>query len=683
MYGESHPIDSRTLPYFGKRSFRLTKFVCNDVRVLSSIPESEHAKSIVSLDFDKLPVERALGVEWNVKEDVFGFRITERKKAATHRGILSDVSSMYDPLGFAAPFVLPAKRLLQQLCKDKIGWDEEISPSMLQVWERWLNDMPRLRNIEVPRYFEPCKMGPLKTTQLHNFCDASFDGYGAVSYLRFGDVADRVNCALVMAKSGVAPIKPTTIPRLELTAATVAVKQHRQINQELDLKVDSVTFWTDSTCVLRYINSESNRFKTFVGNRIALIHDLSSPTSWRYVSSKDNPANYASRGLRPTDTHEIDQWINGPDFLQGKEEVGQPVRKTLTCFPMKLSNGRKKPPFTRQQVKPLDIFIQHYSSWYRLLKGIAWLTRFVCYLCATHRVKYAAREVTRSSRPYSVGDHTGAGVDPLSVEELRSVKESVIDYVQCECFPDEVAHLKPTRSDRSNRRVVKKSSKLATLSPFMGEDNLIRVGGRLERAEIPFNAKHPIIIPSKHHIVGLFIRHYHEREGHSGVQAVLAAIQQDLWILQGRSRICYIIDQCIICRKKYEQPCEQMMASLPTPRVTAFERPFSSTGVDYFGPFLVKRGRCQVKRYGCIFTCLAMRAIHIEVAQSRNLSVKDLVLMVDKDCPRGKWPMAVVKEVFPDEKGIVRHVRVRTTGGTFKRDVRKLCLLEGDVNNDS
>lgn len=145
---------------------------------------------------------------------------------------------------------------------------------------------------------------------------------------------------------------------------------------------------------------------------------------------------------------------------------------------------------------------------------------------------------------------------------------------------------------------------------------MLRVGGRLGRATLSFDAKHPVIIPSKHHMVDLVIRHDHEQEGHSGAQAVLAAIQQELWILRGRSRIHWLIDQCVICRKKYAPPCEQFMPRLPVPRVTAFEQPFASTGVDYFGPLTVKRGRCHVKRYGCVCTCLAMRAVHIEVAHS-------------------------------------------------------------------
>ncbi len=124
-----------------------------------------------------------------------------------------------------------------------------------------------------------------------------------------------------------------------------------------------------------------------------------------------------------------------------------------------------------------------------------------------------------------------------------------------------------------------KSSRCAALSPFLADDGLLRVGGRLDRATISFDAKHPAIIPSKHHIVELVIRHYHEQEGHSGVRVVLSAIQREFWIIQGRSRVRWIISKYIHCRKKYTSPCEQKMAPLPTARVTVPEHPFASTGI--------------------------------------------------------------------------------------------------------
>ena len=488
-----------------RRSFRLTKFVSNDRDVLSSIPESERALSLVTLDLDELPVERALGIQWNVQEDVFSFRIIHRKKAATRRGILSDVSSMYDPLGFAAPFILPAKRLLQHLCKDKIGWDEEIPSSMQEIWERWLNDLPRLQQITVPRYFKSHRLGQLKNTQLYHFSDTFSEGYGTASYLRFVDVNDQVHCSLIMWKSRVAPIKPTTIPRLELPAATVAVKQDRQIREELDVNIDSVTFWTDSTCVLQYINNEAGRFKTFVANRIAIIHANSNPSCWRYVDSKANPADFASRGLRSTDEFEIDQWINGPNFLRSGEEIWPTRPEGINVLSNETLEWKRNVEIYETQAqlyRPLDVFIQYYSSWYRLQKGVAWFIRFVDHLRTVHQVRNSKDRTSRSSDYPSHGEVTGAGVGPLSVGELRNAKKVLVRYVQRQSFPEEVASLKCMSSGiSSSDAVVKKSSRLAALSPFKDDDGLLRVGGRLEKADISFDPKHPMVIPSKHHLV--------------------------------------------------------------------------------------------------------------------------------------------------------------------------------------
>ena len=81
-----------------RRSFRLTKFISNSKEVLTAVPETERARSVISLDLEELPVERALGVEWNVEKDTFEFRVIRRKRVLTRRGILSYVSSLYDPM---------------------------------------------------------------------------------------------------------------------------------------------------------------------------------------------------------------------------------------------------------------------------------------------------------------------------------------------------------------------------------------------------------------------------------------------------------------------------------------------------------------------------------------------------------------------------------------------------------
>jgi hypothetical protein len=253
--------------------FKLTKWLSNSPKVLESLPESERAAKVKELDFDKTPIERALGVQWNVSSDTFGFAIVIKDRPATRRGILSIISSVYDPLGFVAPCILSAKLILQDLCRLKLDWDDKIPEEYLQRWQAWLTDLPRLENLAVERCFKPVSMKETKSTQVHHFSDASQQGYGAVSYIRVEDVSGNVKCSFLMGKSRLAPIKPVTIPRLELSAAVVSTKLDKMSRNELSLPIDQSFFWTDSTCVLRYIENKNKRFQTFVANRIATIHD--------------------------------------------------------------------------------------------------------------------------------------------------------------------------------------------------------------------------------------------------------------------------------------------------------------------------------------------------------------------------------------------------------------------------
>jgi hypothetical protein len=183
---------------------------------------------------------------------------------------------------------------------------------------------------------------------------------------------------------------------------------------------------------------------------------------------------------------------------------------------------------------PLDSFIQYYSLWYRLLKGIARLVRFLHFVQDTCGMK-GSRQVnpsSESSNPVKQCRIIGPGEQPLTVEELQTAKIRLIRNVQRVEFPNEVACLKlKPKSSHGNRPIVNKSSRLSTLSPFVAEYGLVRVGGRLNRAKISFDAKHPVVIPSKHHLVDLLIRHYHKKEGHSRVRSVLTAIQREYWIL--------------------------------------------------------------------------------------------------------------------------------------------------------
>ncbi len=237
--------------------FKLTKWLSNSPKVLESLPESERAAKVKELDFDKTLIERALGVQWNVSSDTFGFAIVIKDRPATRRGILSIISSVYDPLGFVAPCILCAKLILQDLCRLKLDWDDKIPEEYLQRWQAWLTDLPQLENLAVERSFKPASMKETKSTQFHHFSDASQQGYGAVSYIRVEVVSGNVKCSFLMGKSRLAPIKPVTIPRLELLAAVVSTKLDKMSRNELSLPIDQSFFWTDSTCVLRYIENKN------------------------------------------------------------------------------------------------------------------------------------------------------------------------------------------------------------------------------------------------------------------------------------------------------------------------------------------------------------------------------------------------------------------------------------------
>ena len=151
--------------------------------------------------------------------------------------------------------------------------------------------------MKVPHCVKLQHFSKVDSIQLHYFSDASEEGYGAVSYLHMADSQGNMACSILLGKARVAPLKMVTMPRLELTAATVTVKLHKQIKEELTLPIRKVIFWTDSTIVLQYINNSHTRFQTFVANRLATIHDLSNPSQWRCVSSDLNPADIASLGL--------------------------------------------------------------------------------------------------------------------------------------------------------------------------------------------------------------------------------------------------------------------------------------------------------------------------------------------------------------------------------------------------
>lgn len=148
-------LSSQLCELLAQGEFKLTKWLSNSRKVIESLPASERAAQVKDLDFDKLPVERALGVQLNISSDQFGFRIVIKDRPAMRRGILSIVSSVYDLLGFLAPFILNAKLILQDLCRKKLDWDDVIPEDIMRCWQAWINELPKLEQVAIDRCFKP------------------------------------------------------------------------------------------------------------------------------------------------------------------------------------------------------------------------------------------------------------------------------------------------------------------------------------------------------------------------------------------------------------------------------------------------------------------------------------------------------------------------------------------------
>ncbi|KAL0199404.1 hypothetical protein M9458_007944, partial [Cirrhinus mrigala] len=198
--------------------------------------------------------------------------------------------------------------------------------------------------------------------------------------------------------------------------------------------------------------------------------------------------------------------------------------------------------------------------------------------------------------------------DVLSLEDMVTAELNIIRFCQKIRFPEELSCLK-------KGECVRRTSHLYKLNPILDGD-LIRVGGRLSRAAMPLEAKHPVILAKDQHISNLILADVHQETGHGGRNHMLSHLRQKYWIPGACVAIRKVLTKCVICRKLSASSGQQKMADLPHNRITPDEPPFSRVGLDCFGPFEVKRGRTVIKRYGLIFTCLAIRAIHLEVLSS-------------------------------------------------------------------
>ena len=447
---------------------------------------------------------------------------------------------------------------------------------------------------------------------LHCFSDASSVGYGQASYLRSVNANGEIHVALVMAKSRVAPLKPVTIPRLELTAATVAAKVAALLEEELDCPGMTVYFWTDSTIVLGYINNETKRFRIYVANRVQIILRYSNAEQWRHVPSELNPADFASRGLSPSAEEKVKMWFDGPEFLwKNEDEWPEPMQATVQDDDEEVKHEvvSVNKTVVADDYDILTLLENQFSSWYRLVRRMAAVNKFI----SATRLKVEQSKERRKGRVRKVSG--GIRKCVLNAKDIQSAERLVIKLSQQKYMQEEFGLLQKLAScaTSGNAKAMRKLSSLSRLNPFINEEGLICVGGRLRRSKLQAEAKYPIVIPKQTPAARLLIRRAHERVAHGGRGSTMNQLRHDnLWVVGAHSAVRHHIDKCRTCRELRGKLAQQKMADLP-PERTEPSPPFTHCGADMFGPFVIKERRKELKRYGCLFTCMASRAVHIEV----------------------------------------------------------------------
>ena len=601
----------RTRAMLAKANLRLHKIASSHPEVTRAFPKGDQASDLRDLDFslDTVPVQRALGVLWDISADALTFKVCLGEKPFTRRGVLSVLNSLYDPLGLTAPVIVRGKLLLRSMMANLSNfqpesWDEPLPEEQRPPWETWCKALQALTLLRVPRCYTIASSSAVRRRELHTFCDASNDAIGAVSYLRTIQHDGIIQVSFVLGKAKLAPSNATTIPRLELCAAILGIEMTELINQELDVKPDTVVYYSDSRVVLGYITNETRRFYVYVSNRVERIRKSSSPEQWYYVPSQQNLADLATRSV---DAQNLSSsiWLRGPNSLHQQDT-------SFNTTASQASETAEDDPEVRPVVQALATQIlpkkplgtsrfSRFSQWETLVRAIA---RILLAMRTYHQRTQGKPSTTESTK--------------LSVSLLDRAKFMIIKNVQREAYEEELSRL-------NNSDVLPKTSPLLKICPVIDNDGLLRVGGRLERASLSYEESHPLILPSSHHITSLLIKHYHERVQHQGRHFTLGLIRSSgIWIVGGKRAVNSAINNCIKCKKLRGRQQIQKMGDLPIDRLTPAP-PFSYVGLDVFGPWLVsarrtRGGVANSKRWAVLFTCLTTRAIHIEVIESMDTS---------------------------------------------------------------
>ena len=615
-------IYNRSQTIMNEGNFQLREWQSNSTKLNAKIK-----KDGLGLK-EKSCFQKTLGMNWYLddkaeqNDSVCLKSFTLDKEANTKKKILSEAAKIFDPLGIFSPATIRARFLMQELWVKQYGWDDVLPEEHVKQWKNLATDLNKLQHIKIPR----CAGFRLKEQSLHIFADASTQAYGCVAYL-----VSETDSNLVFAKTKVTPIKiKRTIPQLELLAFTIGLKTAKfLLNSYTDLDIKNIHIWSDSQVTLaRVMGTKSHACKNiFVKNRLLEIEDVCDSLSanikvrFNYVETKENPADFLTRGLSYKLLKTNKNWFNGPKWLLDKNSLSNLVVNNTQLA--KKENKTKEPLF--QITDKMD---------FTRIRNITAL----CY-------KFIDKHVLNKERQES----------ELNLEATKYW----VRQAQKTDLQNEYEFLTET-----NNKTGVIPSLITDLNLYMDKEGIIRCRGRLNKSNLTYNAKHPILLPRNSHLTNLIIRNIHDdKVYHMGVTNTLAEIRKTYWIPKGRSMVKSIVDPCITCKRinahSFKTPSPP---DLPKERVT-LTRPFEATGVDYTGDVTVSYGNDNSKKvYIVLFTCAASRAIALDLVD--DLTAESFIAALRRFSANYGTPKKVssdnasyfkaadgeIKNIFEDEK---------------------------------
>lgn len=587
---QAYELQDELMTLLKSGGFDLKKWSSNTPELL----ERMQSDLVTQINFkeDTLSSLKILGLTWLPSCDSFSYNYNMTDVLSTKRSVLRLLASIYDPVGFISPCTFIAKCIMQDLWKLGLGWDEHVPTHLQNKWSKFIRELPNLAELRIDRHLLIINFAKV---QLIGFCDASSYGYAACLYLRSEDTNGIVKCKLLASKTKVAPLQPVlSIPRLELMAALLLSKLIRFFSQNLTDFVYSVFAFSDSSVVLSWLQTPPYRLKTFVSSRISQIIDVVPPSCWFHISSENNAADICSRGALPSQLVALrTQWVNGPNWLSDSPDNWPKTIYYIKDHTEVLESKQNidilnfNTSTTQTDHNPLELVINKFSSFNKIQRIISWCYRFI------NNIKSKLKTTNQLD-------------GPLRSQELKVAHDKIIKIIQQNHFSSEIETLTKKGYVSSFRK----------LSPFVDENGFLRVGGRLSLSELPYDTKHPLLLPKRCITTILLIEYYHKLYLHVGPRTLQGILSKRYWIINARSIIRSVLAKCIQCFRCRPSVVQPVMGTLPAPRLMA-NKIFDHVGCDLGGPFLVKeslrRNAKRYKAYLCLFVCFSTKAVHLEV----------------------------------------------------------------------